>query len=218
MSLLVCVVENSWKWCPVFPLTGRSYSLIGRSRTLVGGWHCWTRAKARPKKGPDESQVAVEEERINEYKLQRGALPTAIPRAGVVHGAVPLHQRQPGAYSAQGTGGPQDKNEVSHDEFETEYQEAMALPTIAKQRRAGKPQSSGYHKAELDKLKQKLPCFRWRHIGHWKDGHRCLAKVKRVNWAGGSSKLVGELGTVDCVSGSRNLVSLKAVCDSNESL
>ena len=52
-------------------------------------------------------------------------------------------------------------------------------------------------------------------MGQWKDGHHCLAKVKRVSWAGGSSKLVGELGTVGCVSGSRNL---KPLCGSNESL
>ena len=98
---------------------------------------------------------------------------------------------------------------MSDDEFETEYLEAMALPTIVKQRRAGKPPSSGDTKAELDKPEQKLPCVRWRQMGHWKDGHHCLAKVKRVNWAGGSSKLVGELGTVGCVSGPRNLVNLK---------
>ena len=42
--------------------------------------------------------------------------------------------------------------------------------------------------------------------------------MKRVNWAGGSSKFVGELGTVDCVSGSRNLASLKPLCGLNESL
>ena len=129
-------------------------------------------------------------------------MPTAIPRAGAVRGVGPLHQRQPGAYSAQGVEAL-EASEVSDDELETKYQEAMALPTIVKQRRAGKPQSSG------DKLGQKFPCLRWRQMGHWKDGNHCLAKVKRVNWAGGSSKLVGELGTVDCVSGSRHWVSLK---------
>ena len=34
----------------------------------------------------------------------------------------------------------------------------------------------------------------------------------------GSSKFVGELGTVSCVSGSCNSVNLKPLCDSNESL
>ena len=70
----------------------------------------------------------------------------------------------------------------------------------------------------LDKLEQKLPCAQCRQMGHWKDGHHCLATVKRVNWAGGSSKLVAELGTVSCVSGCCNLVNLKPLCASNESL
>ena len=50
-----------------------------------------------------------------------------------------------------------EASEVSDDELEAEHQEAVAL-TIVKQRRAWKPQSSGDHKAELDKLEQKLPC------------------------------------------------------------
>ena len=80
-----------------------------------------------------------------------------------------------------------EANEASDDELEAENQEAVALMTIVKQRRAAKPQSSGDHDAELDKLKQKLPCARCRQRGHWKDDHYCLAKVKR-NWADGSSK------------------------------
>ena len=39
--------------------------------------------------------------------------------------------------------------------------------------------------------------------------------MKRVHWAGGSSKLVGGLGTVGCVSVARNL---KPLCNSNETL
>ena len=61
-----------------------------------------------------------------------------------------------------------EANEASDDELEAEYWEAVAPMTIAKQRRAEvdrarqllrKPQSSGDRKAELDKLKQKLPRF-----------------------------------------------------------
>ena len=94
----------------------------------------------------------------------------------------------------------------------------MAVLTVVKQCKAGKPPSSGDHKAELGKLGQKLLCVQWRQMGHWKDGHQCLAKVKRVNWAGGSRKSVGELGTVGRVCGSRNRVNLTPLCGSNESL
>ena len=69
-----------------------------------------------------------------------------------------------------------EANDASDDELEAEYQEAVALMTIAKQRRAEvdrarqflseNPQSSEDRKAELDKLKQKLPCGRCRQLGH----------------------------------------------------
>ena len=62
---------------------------------------------------PGEPQAAVEkefeEERINEYKPQRDDMLTAIPRAGALQAVVPLHQRQSGACSAQGGGGPRGK-------------------------------------------------------------------------------------------------------------
>ena len=88
---------------------------------------------------------------------------------------VPLPQGQPGAYSAQRVEAL-EANEVSEDELETEYQEATAVPTVVKHRNAGKPPPSGDQKAELDKLEQKLPRVQRRHMGHWKDGHHCLAK------------------------------------------
>ena len=118
------------------------------------------------------------------------------------------------------TGVAFEANEASDDDWEAEYQEAVALVTIVKQHRAGKPQSFRDHKADLDKLKQNLPCARCRQLGHWKDHHYCLAKMKRVNWANGSSKLVGELGTVSCVSGSCNSVGLPQIFlgESNVSL
>ena len=126
-------------------------------------------------------------------------------------------------------------------------------------------------KAQLDKLKQKLPCARCGQLGHWKDDYDCPAKVKAVDWrkpesfqfspsratslssereqgattstlsdgqgafaralgegvcitpgtqAECSSKLVGELCTVSCVSGDSNSVELPQIflCESNESL
>ena len=103
---------------------------------------------------------------------------------------------------------------VSDDELEAEYQETVALKTFVKQRRAGKPQSPGDHKVELDKLEQKLPCAQGGRLGHGKDGHHCLAKVKRVSWAGGSNKLGGELCTVGCVFQFRNLTNLKPSSES----
>ena len=157
----------------------------------VGRW--------RRQKGPAEFQAAVEEERIDEYSPQRDAMLTAISRAGTLEGVVPLRQRRPGAFSAQGVEAL-EVNEVSDDELEAEYQEAVDLTTILKQRRARKPQSSGDHMAEPDKLEQKLPCAQGRRLGHGKDGHHCLTKVKRVNWAGDSSKLVRELCTVSCLA------------------
>ena len=84
---------------------------------------------------------------------ERGVMATAIPRAGALQGEVPLHQRQPRAYSPRGMEAV-EANAVSDDELESEYQEAIALLTLVKQRRAGKPQFSKDHKAEL-KLEQK---------------------------------------------------------------
>ena len=58
--------------------------------------------------------------------------------------------------------------------------------TIAKQCRAEvdrarqffrEPLSSENRKANLDKLKQKLPCARSGQLGYWKDDNHCLAKV-----------------------------------------
>ena len=157
----------------------------------VGRW--------RQQKGPDEPQAVekkVEEVRINKHEPWRDAMRTAISQACALQGVVPLHQRQPGAHSAQGVEAL-EANDVSDDELEAEYQEAVTLTTIVKQ--------------------QKLPCAPCGQMGHWKDGHHCLAKVKRVKWVGGSGKLVGELGTVSCVFGSCNLVNLKPLCGSNES-
>ena len=110
-----------------------------------------------------------------------------------------MRQRRPGAFSAQGVEAL-EVNEVSDDELEAEYQEAVDLTTILKQRRVRKPQSSGDHMAEPDKLEQKLSCAQGRRLGHGKEGHHCLTKVKRVNWAGDSSKLVRELCTVSCLA------------------
>ena len=84
-----------------------------------------------------------------------------------------------------------EENDASHDELEAEYQEAMAMMTIEKQRRTEvdrarqffrKPQSSEDRKARLDKLKQKLPCANLGQLGFWKDDNDCPAKVKVVYW------------------------------------
>ena len=81
-----------------------------------------------------------------------------------------------------------EANEASDDELEAEYQEAVALMTIAKQRRAEvdrarqftrKPQSSEDRKAKLDKLKQKLPCARCGRLGRWKDDNDCPLSIGR---------------------------------------
>ena len=135
--------DGEWK-AKLYADTSREGETEEPSR--VGRW--------RQQQGPDELQSAVEEERIDEYKPQRNVVLTAIPRAGALQGGVPLTQRQPGAYSAQVVQAL-EANEVSDDELETEYQEAMAVPTVVKQRKAVKIESSGDHKAELNKLTQK---------------------------------------------------------------
>ena len=69
---------------------------------------------------------------------------TAVPRAGALRGSVPWHRKQLGAYSAQVVEAQDEEDEEKHalegneaadDELEAEYQEAVALMTIAKQRR-----------------------------------------------------------------------------------
>ena len=78
-----------------------------------------------------------------------------------------------------------EATEASDDESEAEHWEAVALMTIAKQRRAEvdqarqffrKPQSFQDRTARLDKLKQRLPCVRCGQLGHRKednDSDRC---------------------------------------------
>ena len=62
-----------------------------------------------------------------------------------------------------------EANEEPDDELEAEYQEAVALMTIAKQRRAEvdqarqffrKPQQSENRKARLDNFNARVPCVR----------------------------------------------------------
>ena len=134
-----------------------------------------------------------------EYEPLRDATLTAILRAGALRGSVPLNRKQPGTCS-QVEEAPEEEdeegcfleaNEEPDDELEAEYQEAVALMTIAKQRRAEvdqarqffrKLQSSEDRTARLDKLKRRLPCVRCGRLGQWKDDNECPAKVKVVNW------------------------------------
>ena len=92
--------------------------------------------------------------------------------AGALRGSVSFYRKQPGAYSAQVVAAHDDEDEEEHfleateasdDESEAEHWEAVALMTIAKQRRAEgdqarqffrKPQSFEDRRARLDKLKQ----------------------------------------------------------------
>ena len=80
-----------------------------------------------------------------EYEPLGDAMPTAIPRAGSLRGGVPLHRKQSGAYPAHVVEAQDEEDEEEHflganeafdDELEAEYQEAVAMMTIAKQRRA----------------------------------------------------------------------------------
>ena len=164
-----------------------------------------------------------------------------------------MRRKQSGASSAQAVEAQDEEaegehvleeNKASDDELEAESQEAVAVMTIAKQRKAEvdrarqifrKPQSSEERKARLDKLKQKFPCERCGQLGHWKDDGYCPAKVKaralneglcvtpetvEVTKEDCSSKFVGELCTVSCVSGYSNSVDLPQIflCESSECL
>ena len=72
-------------------------------------------------------------------------------------------------------------------------------------------------KAKLNKLTQKFPSARCRQLGLWSDNNSWLFRVKRVSWADGASRLVGEPGTVSGVLGSDTLVKVKPVrCHANE--
>ena len=124
---------------------------------------------------------------------------TAVPQARALRGDAPLRREQSGAYPAQVVEAPDEEDEEVHvlvateasdDELEAEYQEAVAMMTVARQRRAEvnrarrffrEPQSFEGRKAQLDKLKQKLQCARCGHLGHWKDDNDCPAKVKAVD-------------------------------------
>ena len=84
-----------------------------------------------------------------------------------------------------------EENEASEGELEAEYQVAVALMTITKQRRAEvdrarqffrTPQSPEDRRVQLDKLKQTFPCAKCGQLGHWKDDNECPAKVKVVHW------------------------------------
>ena len=78
-----------------------------------------------------------------------------------------------------------EAKEASDDELEAEYQEAVAMMTVARHLRAEvnrarqffrEPQSFEGRKAQL------LPCARCGQLGHWKDDNDCPTKVKAVDW------------------------------------
>ena len=134
-------------------------------------------------------------EEVEEYEPRRDAMLRAVPQARALRGGIPWRRKQSGAYSAQVVGDEGNEEvhvlEASDDELEAKHQEAVAMMTVARQRRAPVnrarqffrgPQSLEGRKAHLDKLKQKLPCAPCGHLGHWKDDNDCPAKVKVVNW------------------------------------
>ena len=81
-------------------------------------------------------------EEVEEYEPRRDAMLTAVPQARALRGGIPLRRKQPGAYSAQVVGVQDEGNEEVHvlgasdDELEAEHQEAVAMVTVARQRRA----------------------------------------------------------------------------------
>ena len=67
---------------------------------------------------------------------------TAVPQARTSRRRVPLRRKQSGAYSAEVVEFPDEGDEevrvleASDDELEAEYQEVVAVTTVARQRRA----------------------------------------------------------------------------------
>ena len=136
-----------------------------------------------------EKQSQIVSTAMSRYECEplRDAMLTAIPQARALRGCVPLHPKQSGACSAQVVDAQDDEdeeehvlgtNEASDDELEAEYQEAVAMMTVAKQHRTEverarqffrKPQSCEDRKAQLDKLEQKCPRARCGQLAHRKD-------------------------------------------------
>ena len=101
-------------------------------------------------------------------------MPTAVPQARALRGGVPLRRKQSGTYPAKVVKALDEGNKEVHvletkgasdDELEADYQEAMTMMSVARQRRAEvnrahqffrEPQSFDGRKAQLDKLEQKL--------------------------------------------------------------
>ena len=158
-----------------------------------------------------QSQIVTDAMSRYEHEPLRDAMLTAIPRAGALREDVPLHRKQSGAYSAEVEEAQDEEDEEEHvlkenmasdDELEAEYQEAVAMLTIAKQRRkevdrgrqfVRKPQSPQDRKARIDKLKQRLPCAKCGQLGHWKDDNERPAKVKVVDWEETEEQVTEEL-------------------------
>ena len=109
---------------------------------------------------------------------------TAIPRGGALQGAVPLHQRQLGVYSAQGMEAF-EANEVSDDdELEAEDQKAVASTTILQQREQKLPCAQG---------RQPEPLERWSPLSGQSD-RGSVGREAPASWWASSARSVVCLG------------------------
>ena len=190
------------------------------------GWRqaCWNPARAKPKK---TSHVGRWRQQKGPDEPLRDAMLTAIPQARALRG-VPER-----TYSAQVVEAWDEEdegerlleeNEASEDEFLAEYQEAVSMMAIAKQRRTEvdrarqfifrKPQSSEERKAQ-DRGTPRGAEARALDEGVWVTPENVEGIMEAC-----SSKLVDELCTVSCVSGNSNSVDLPQIFlgESKESL
>ena len=167
-------------------LLRRFESVAGQVKLLIKAHVFLRKANLSSEK---QSQIVSAAMSRYEYQPLRDATLTAIPRAGA------LHRKQSRANSTQVVQARDEEDEGEHvleenvaseDELKAEYHEAVAMMTIAKQRRAEvdqvgqffrKLQSPEDRTARLDKLKQGRPCVRCGQLGHWKDDNDCPAKV-----------------------------------------
>ena len=154
-------------------MNGAKLSHHGTKSRLGGRLACWTPNEGETEepfrvgrwiqpKGPDEPQAAVEEVKV-------------IPRASALQEVFPSHGKQPRTNSAPGM---EDRKEMRLPMMNVRpsTRKRPALVTSVKQRRAGKPQSSGGPEAKLDKLTQKLS--KVRDVDDW-----VIGKTTTLPWS-----------------------------------
>ena len=121
-------------------------------------------------------------EEIKESEPLRDTMLMANPQARAWRGSIPLHQKQSGAHTAQVVVAQDEEdegehdleeNEASDDELEVQHQEAVAMMTIAKQKRTERESSSrnlSHQKIARPSSKSSSSNLHVRDVGNWAIG------------------------------------------------